>query len=144
MREASIGRYSLLFAAVADFLIAALHVAIIAVGPAAYLYFGAVGLATRAGEDPTGPALMTLGVTAIFVAWGCYALSAARFVRHLPLVRAVLAVVSLLLILRGLVVIPDLARLFAGAGYPVRQTVISAVALVVGILHLPGTVRAHR
>ena len=107
-------------AAAADLLLAALHAAIVLVGPIGYLYFGAAELARLAAQGSAIPAILTLLIAFVLSAFGMYALSAAGMVRRLPFLTTVLIFVSAVYILRGLVLIPDLIRLAAGAGYPLR------------------------
>jgi hypothetical protein len=129
---------ALITAAVFSFGIAALHVVIIGIGSPGYLYFGAAGMAQLAAHGSRVPALLTLGLTGVFIVFGCYALAGAGLIRRLPFVHAGLVVIGGLYAMRGLVVILDLVRSSRGAGYPVRQTVFSAVSLGVGVLYLTG------
>ncbi len=134
----------LVFSAIGDFAIAVLHLAIIAIGPKGYVYYGAVslGLATQRGE--VWPAVLMLAIALLFTVWGCYALAGARLLRPLYLLRTVLVFASAMYILRGLIVILDVLRLLAGAGYPLRQTFFSATALLLGLTHALGTASLGR
>lgn len=134
----------LVFSAAGDLAVALLHVGIVAMGPKAYAYFGAVSLAMAAQRGELWPSALTLAVGVVCAAWGAYALSGARLIRPLPLLRTVLTCVSALYLLRGLVVIPDLLRIFAGAEYPLRQTIFSAISLLLGITHTAGTAMLFR
>lgn len=125
-------------AALASFAIAALHVVIIAVGAPGYLYFGAAGLAERAGQGSLAPALLTSCITAVFVVFGLYALSGAGVIGRPPFLRAGLVTIGSVCTLRGLEVVFDAIRLIRNEGYPARQTVFSSVSLAIGLLYLAG------
>jgi hypothetical protein len=129
-------------AAVGDFLLAALHLLIIKLGPYGYVYFGAGSMALLAQEGSVIPTVVTLGIATVFGVWGCYALAGAGLMRHLPLVVPALWAISAVFILRGLIIFPDLLHLVAGDDYPVRQSVFSALSLGLGAAHLIGTRRA--
>ncbi len=122
----------------ANFLIAALHVVIIILGAPAYLYFGRADLALLAEQGSPIPALATAALVAVFAVFGLYALSGAGVIRKLPLLTIALYGIGAVYLLRGLVIILDLTRLVRGEIYPLRQTVFSAVALVIGLLYLIG------
>jgi hypothetical protein len=134
----------LLLAAVADLVLAALHVLIIAVGPYGYAYFGAGSMAILAQQGSVIPTAVTVGITAVLVLWACYALSGAGVMRPLPLLRSVLWTISAVLVLRGLIVFPDVLRLVAGSDQPPRFTFFSASALVLGLVHAVGSRRLSR
>jgi hypothetical protein len=153
MRWAAAGRHSqslkimkleagfvLKVAALLSFFLALLHMVTIAIGARAYLYFGAAQLADLASQGSMIPALVTWGITAVFVVFGLYALAGAGTIRGLPFVRAGLVAIGAAYTLRGLVVVLDLVRLSRGEDYPVRQTVFSAVSLLMGCLYLMGAV----
>jgi hypothetical protein len=131
----------LVLAAILSFAIALLHLAIIFLGPNAYVYFGAADLGAMEAQGSRIPDLLTLVLVAVFALFGLYALSGAGVIRRLPLLAAGLVAIGSIYTLRGLVVIPDLIRLVQGAGYPLRQTVFSAVSLAIGLAYLIGTVR---
>ena len=138
------GRALLILGAGANFLIAAVHLVVIFMGAPAYLYFGAADLARMAEAGSPTPALLTLGLTVVFIVFALYGLSGAAVARRLPLLTLGLALIGVVYTLRGLVVILDLARLIRGADYPFRQTVFSAVALAVGLAFLLGTFGQRR
>lgn len=135
-----IGRRFLIVGGAASFLLAAMHVAILAIGAPAYLYFGRADLASAAERGSPYPALATVAVTLVLAVWGLYALSGAGILRPLPLLRTGLVAIATLYLLRGLVVILDAARWFVGEAYPPRQTVFSAGALTIGLCYAIGTV----
>ena len=124
--------------ALGSFLIAAVHVFIIVLGAPGYLYFGATSLALLAQQGSSAPAFITSDITLVFVVFGLYSLSGAQILPAFLLLRTVLIVVTSLYLVRGLSLIPDLIRLFRGAGYPMRETVFSAISLILGVLHVVG------
>ena len=140
----TLGKRLLRIGAWLNFGIALAHVAIAAVGPRAYLYTGRADLAAQAQAGSRLPALLTLGLAFVFLVFGLYALSGAGLIRRLPLLRVGLLAIGSLYTLRGLIVILDILRLVRGAGYPLRQTVFSALALAVGVLYLLGAGRQWR
>lgn len=133
-------RRALLTAAALDFGIALGHVVIIAIGPPAYGYFGTGRLASLASQGSLVPAALTLGVSGLFVVFGLYALAGAGVVQRLPLTDAGVVAIGIVYTLRGLMVVPELIRLFGGGQPASRQLVFSAVALGIGALHLAGAV----
>ena len=137
------GRTLLLVGAALNLGLAALHLIIIFVGAPAYLYFGAASLAQMAEAGSAEPALITFGLAGIFVAFALYALSGAGIVGRVPFLTSGLVSIGILFTLRGLIVVVDVARLITGAGYPIRQTVFSSAALVIGLVYLLGTLQ-HR
>jgi len=138
------GEILLFLGACANFAIALVHVGIVIVGSPAYLYFGAAGLADLAAQGSPIPALVTLTLAVLFVAWGLYALSGAGILPRLPWPRAALLIISFIYLGRGSLLLLDLAWLILGAGYPFRQFVFSAVSLVVGLVILVGVILRWR
>ena len=135
------GQLYLILGSTASFIIAAVHVAIILIGPSAYEYFGGDYLVPLVERGSPFPALLTLGIAFIFVVWGVYALSGAGVTRRLPLMRTALIIVGTLCTLRGLDFVQDIfQRLFEGFSRPVKFTVFSAVSLAVGLLYLVGVI----
>jgi hypothetical protein len=128
----------LISAALLSFVIALLHIVIIGIGSPGYLYFGAADMAELSAQGSWVPAMVTWGLTAVFVVFGLYALAGAGVIRGLPFVRVGVVVIGGAYTLRGLVLILDLVRLSRGGGYPARQTVFSAVSLAVGLMYLAG------
>jgi hypothetical protein len=133
------GRTLLLIGAGLNFAIAAVHVAIVILGAPAYTYFGTIDLARLAAQGSPIPAVVTLALALIFAGFAVYALAGAGVLRRPPLLRVGLVLIGGVYVLRGLIVVLDLLRLIHGAGYPFRQTVFSAVALITGLLYLVGT-----
>ncbi len=138
------GRFLLTVGAWLNFAIALAHLAIVVAGPPAYLYTGRADLAQLAQTGSPLPALLTLVLAAAFLVCGLYGLSGAGRLPRLPLLRLGLLAIGGVYTLRGLIVILDVLSLVRGAGYPLRQTVFSAVALAVGLLYLLGASRRWR
>ncbi|HEX7186075.1 MAG TPA: hypothetical protein VF756_29890 [Thermoanaerobaculia bacterium] len=134
----SIGRESLILAAIGSFAVALLHLVIIPIGAPAYRYFGAPDLAVLEERGSWTPAVMTLVLVFLFSGFGLYALSGARKIRRLPLLLAGLIAIGSLYALRGLAVFPQLVERIGGAGIPSRHVVFSLVALAIGIAYLIG------
>ena len=125
--------------------IALLHVAIIFVGGPAYRYFGAGEEMARLSERGSQiPALITTGLTIVFVVWAAYAFSGAGVMRRLPLLKTGLIVIGVIYTLRGLLLGPQAVWFFSlyRAAVPARQLLFSAAALVTGLVYLEGTRQA--
>ena len=113
-------------------------------GPSGYLYYGAADLARLAAQGSNAPAILTLLLALVFVVFGVYTLSEMGWGPRLPLSTAVVFGIATLYTLRGLILILDLLRLAAGAEYPIRQSVFSAAALVIGMIHFSGWILGWR
>ena len=121
-----------------------LHVAIIAVGPRAYVYFGAGDLAPAAAAGSPIPALITAGLAIVFGVWGWYAFAGAGLVRRPPLLWLGLWVIGGLYAARGLALVPEVAGLMQGSrSSPPRYAAFSFVSLATGVAYLAGTWRAR-
>jgi hypothetical protein len=132
------GRAALLAGAAGSFAVAALHVAIVAIGAPAYRFFGAgERMARDAAAGSLAPPALTVGLVAVFAVWGCYALAGAGGIRHLPWLRLGLATIAAIYTLRGLILVPQLVM-----GASERDLAFSAVALAIGAAHVAGTARA--
>jgi hypothetical protein len=127
----------------ASFALALLHVGMIPVGERAYAYFTAperlIALA-RAGS--VVPAVVTLGVAAIFAAFGVCALIAARRDRR-PGLRILLVGIAGIYLLRGALVVPELV-IVQHTGAPPRILAFSLVSLAIGAVYAAGLGRAFR
>jgi hypothetical protein len=120
---------------------ALLHLAVIAGGPDWYRFFGAgEAMARMAERGSPRPALITLGIAALLAAWAAYALAGAGRIRRLPLMRTALVTISAVYLLRGLVLVPALAR--HGAAIDPFVLWSSLIVLVYGITYAVGTFRA--
>jgi hypothetical protein len=127
---------------VASAFIAALHVLIVIGGGPAYRYFGAGEHMARLAEAGSLiPALVTAGISAVFVVWAAYAFSGAGLLRRLPLLRTGLVVIGVVYLLRGLLLAPEVVARVSGSqpAVPVRELVFSLAALAAGLAYLLGT-----
>lgn len=122
-----------------SFAVALLHVIMAPIGTPAYRFFTAPEQLVQLSEQGSPlPALVTLGIAALFTVWGLYGFSGAGVIRRLPLLRTGLASIGAIYGLRGLSLFPQLA---AGAGPP-RSLVFSAVSLGIGAIYLIGLARS--
>jgi hypothetical protein len=88
---------------------ALLHIAIIFGGPDWYRRFGAGEEMARAAERGSArPAVMTIGIAVILLAWAAYGFSGAGAIRRLPLLRTVLVLISAIYLARALAAVPIL------------------------------------
>lgn len=132
-------------AAVLCFVIAALHAAIIFMGPDAYTYVGAPPeLARYDARGSMIPDLQSAVLALIFAGFGAYALSGAGRIRRLPLLRLGLAAIGAVFTLRGLALFVQLPMLASGDSLPPRMAVFSLVSLVTGLAFLAGTLPRWR
>jgi hypothetical protein len=115
----------------------------VAVGTRAYEFFTAPAhLIALSHQGSVVPALVTVGVAAVFAFFGACALAGARRDR-LPGLRILLVGIASIYLLRGMLIVPE-AVVVQHAGYPARMLVFSLVALVVGIVHATGLGLAYR
>lgn len=136
---------SLTAAAALCFAIAALHAAIIFMGPDAYTYFGAPPeLARYDARGSMIPDLQAAVLALIFAVFGAYALSGAGRMRRLPLLRPGLVVIGAVFTLRGLALFVQLPMLVRGDPLPPRMAVFSLVSLLTGLAFLAGTLPRWR
>jgi hypothetical protein len=133
----------LLLGGAISFGVAALHVAIVLIGPPGYRFFGAPSLADAVEKGSVlRPALLTLGIAVLFAVWGAYALSAARVIRRLPLLRTALVLIGAVYVLRGLLVAPEFLSLIQGTLKHPRALVFSAASLITGLCYVVGVALA--
>lgn len=125
-------------------IIALLHVVIVAGGPSWYRYFGAgEEMALMAEEGSWYPALLTLGIAALFAIWAAYAFSGAGFVKKLPLLKPGLIIIAVIYILRGLAAVPTVITADDNysqelADKPYFMIVTSVISLTIGIFYALG------
>jgi len=136
----------LVVAAVSSAALAALHLAVIAIGAPAYRYFGAgEEMARRAEQGSLVPGVLTLLIAAVFAVFAAYALTGAGFHWRLPLLRVALALIAGIFILRGISAIPQAILLARSPGaFPVRYLVFSLVSLFVGLCYAVGTIQSWK
>lgn len=85
----------------------ALHIACIFGGPEWYRFLGAgEEMAMADARGSWVPALLTLGIATILAIWAAYAFSGAGWLRHMPLLRTGLVVISTIYLVRGMALIP--------------------------------------
>ena len=119
--------------------IAVLHVGIVFVGAPAYRYFGAgEDMARQAEAGSFVPAALTLVIAAVFTVFALYAFSGAGLFLRLPLLRTGLVAISAIYLVRGLSLLPELAKYESGA-VPPRYLAFSFTSLVIGLFYLAGT-----
>ncbi|MBI1723719.1 MAG: hypothetical protein HYR48_07415 [Gemmatimonadetes bacterium] len=126
--------------------LAALHLAIIFVGPDGYTYFGAPELGTLERQNSVVPDLVTALLALVFGAFAYYAfVGAGRLSRRPPFLALGLAAIGCIYTLRGLAVIAQVLQLATGAAHgPARYVVFSFVSLVIGLCYLAGTLGQWR
>jgi hypothetical protein len=129
--------------ALASFALAILHLGIAAAGEPAYEYFTAperLLVLARAGSIV--PALVTVGIAAVFVVFAGSAWAAAR--RHgAPGLRILLVGVAGIYLLRGALIVPEIV-VVRHLGYPPRILAFSLAALIIGAIHAAGLGLAWR
>lgn len=117
-----------------------LHIGCIIGGPAWYRFFGAgEGMARAAERGELYPALVTLAIAVLLAIAAAYAFAGAGVIRHLPLMRTALVVITAVYLLRGLALVPI-------AFSPAAQTPFniwsSLIVLGYGIFYAVGTWKA--
>lgn len=133
-------RRILVFASLSSFTVA-LFQAAIGFSPSLSLYFGAPELLVK----NTGALIsVSLIFAVIIVVFGLYAISGAGYIRTLPWLKQILAVISGIYILRGLLLIPEglVVMGVLNISIPVapRFVVFSLGSLLIGLIYLIGTV----
>ncbi|MCP4746173.1 MAG: hypothetical protein GY874_08540 [Desulfobacteraceae bacterium] len=131
----------LIIAGILSFVVA-LFQAIIGFSPTLSLYFGAPeALVTNIYVL----IIVSLLISGIFVLFGLYGLSGAGYIRTLPWLKQTLAAISCILILRGVLIIPEFLVVIGvlNVSFPVepRFAVFSFVPLLIGLLYMTGTIR---
>jgi hypothetical protein len=119
---------------------ALLHLGIIAGGPAWYRFFGAgERFAHAAAQRRWYPTLVTLGIAAVLAAWSAYALAGAGLIGTLPLLKAALAGITAVYLVRGIVYAP----LVLAKGGRITPFVVwsSLICFAYGLVHLLGLVQ---
>jgi hypothetical protein len=116
---------------------ALLHLACIVVGAQLYRFVGAgEGMARMADAGHWYPTVAATAIAFVLALWALYALSGARVIRRLPLVRAALCVITAVYLLRGLG-FQALIPYFPGNSQRF-WFVSSAICLGFGLVHLLG------
>lgn len=136
---------NLLYAALACFLAAAAHVAVVIGGPDWYRAFGAgEEMAVMAEQGLWYPALLTLVIGSILALWGFYALAAAGIRLNLPWTRLALIIITIVFLARAamgpiLVVVPvSDPHMLELQQRPTFLAISSTFCLVIGLFFLMG------
>ena len=118
-------------------LAAFLHLGIVAGGPEWYRFFGAGERMARMAERGSAtPTLITLAIALILFLWAAYAFAGAGLIRRLPLMRAALVTITAIYLLRGMILIPALARTPGQADPFIVWS--SLIVLAYGLIHAAG------
>jgi hypothetical protein len=127
-----------------SFCASAMHLAIIAGGPAWYRFFGAgEQMASMASQGLLQATLITLSVSAVLAVWGAYAWSAAGIFPEFPLLKLALVLITSVYLLRGVL---GLVAPFVSNHPQITQNSISfwiwssIICLVFGLIHLKGVI----
>jgi hypothetical protein len=135
------GRRWLIGGGILSTLASALHIAVIAGGPAWYRFFGAGEDIARAAERGSiMPVVITLGIASLLALWAAYAFSGAGLIRRLPLLRIALVAITAIYLARGLLIVPVV--LFVPYPEGAFDYWSSIIVLIYGIMHLLGTWKA--
>lgn len=124
-----------------------LHVAIIIGGPAWYRFFGAgEGMAQLAENGSTAPTIITTMIALILALWGLYGFSGAGLMIKLPFLKPILAIISMIYILRGIVGIPMVIFIDHPYLNELEEKIVfmifsSVISLILGYLYLRGTIQ---
>lgn len=117
-----------------------LHIGCIVGGPAWYRFFGAGEAMARAAERGDAyPALITLVIAVLLAIAAAYAFAGAGVIRHLPLMRTALVVITAVYLLRGLALIPIALTPAAQTPFNIWS---SLIVLGYGIFYALGTWKA--
>jgi hypothetical protein len=120
---------------------ALLHVGIIFGGAPWYRFFGAgerMAAASDAGR--AYPAIVTAGIATVLGTWAAYALAGAGVIAPLPWMKAALAVITAVYLLRGFAIVPLL--LFARPKATPFLIWSSLICIGYGAVHLAGVTQA--
>ena len=106
--------------------------------PDAIRYFG--GPAELSRTRPVVYSLLCIAAAAIVAVLGLYALSGAGKIRRLPLLRTIVTITTLIYLLRGLPLIPQLPIVIRKPGL-LRFAAFSVISLCVGFVHFGGLIK---
>ena len=134
----SLGAGLLALGGVLSAIAALLHIGCIAFGASWFRFFGAPERAVVAYENGDMRLVwMTVAITAVLAIWAVYAFSAAGLIGRLPLLRTGLVTIASIYLLRGLLLVPALAKAsFPGSTFDIWS---STIVLVYGLIHAAGT-----
>jgi hypothetical protein len=138
----------LLVGALLSAIAALLHVAIVIGGSSWYRFFGAGEKFARAAEPGSlFPALTTLGIALVLLAWSLFAISGSGALPAFPLLKIVLCLITAAYLLRGvegfvLLISPVFSKQKLSSTFLI---VSSLICLLYGLVHLVGLVQVwHR
>ena len=117
------------------------HLVCIVIGAPAYRVMGAGERMARAAEMGSAmPAITTMFISLILLAWAAYALSGAGLIQQLPLTRYALYAIT------GVYLVRAFAFPFMKTAFPGNSDtfwwVSSAICGVIGLVHLYGVMRS--
>ncbi len=131
----------ILLAAGASCFVLALFQGILGFSPSLSLYFGAPEALVESIYTLIAVSLLIAGLLAVF---GLYAFSGAGYIRTLPWLKQILAVISGIFILRGFLLIPEFLVVMGiyEISIPVapRFVVFSLGSLLIGFIFITGTI----
>ena len=132
---------SLILGALCSALAAIVHLACIVFGGDWYRFLGAgEQMAVLAEQGHWYPTVVTLIISMVLIIWSLYALSGARVITRLPLLRLGLIVISSIYLLRGI------GFVFIMSQFPDNSLnfwlLSSGICLGIGILYALGTYQA--
>ncbi|MFC3120767.1 hypothetical protein [Agaribacter flavus] len=131
------GRLMLAIAAIVAFLTALAHMSCIAIGPQCYSVQMAPEAVVHSAESGTLLApIATVFVALVFSTIGCYALSAAKVIRNLPLLRFGIYAIAFICVVRGVLPFQLWIRHPEKVALPVL--VVGFVWLLVGVCYFFG------
>ena len=94
----------LLLAASLNAIVALIHVGCIVYGASWYRFFGAgEQMALWAEQGNIKPTVITSFIALVLASWSVYALSAAGYIKHLPLLKSAMVAITTIYFLRGIV-----------------------------------------
>lgn len=129
--------FLLIASASCSFLVALLHVHVIVKGAPAYRFFGAgEKLASLAEQGSWLPALLTGGITVVFLVFAAYYVAAAGWISELPMMRAGMVLIAAIYSLRGAIVLPALLFRMNISRFDLWSSLVS---LAIGFVHCLAT-----
>lgn len=137
-----------LLAAIADLILALLHLLAVFIGAEAYIFLRAGKVMAAAdGAGAIWPALLTLFIAVVFLIWSFIGIWAARFEKYARQVRLLVALIGGVFVLRGSALVFQLFGVtwFSDGESPVfRDYAFSSAALLIGALHLYAAYKNQR
>jgi putative oxidoreductase len=107
------------------------------------VYFG--GPVKMQSENPYGYILLCIFIALLVAAAGLYSFSGAGKFRHLPLLKTMLIIITVVFILRGMMIVSDIIIINQHPELNlIRFVVYSLISLVIGIIYLVGLIKLFR